>query len=440
MKSRQTVIIIGGGLAGCEAAFQLARRGVAVRLHEMRPSRPTPAHRTDRLAELVCSNSLKSEVLPSAPALLKREMEALGSLLLRIAKETSVPAGSALAVDRDLFAARATEAIEGEPLIEIVRAEVLAVPRGEPAIVATGPLTSDALAEDLVRLVGEKRLFFYDAIAPVVSDESVDREIAFAASRYGKGGEDYLNVPFTREAYEAFVDSILEADLYPLHDFEENLFFEACLPIEEIARRGRDSLRFGPMKPVGLVDPRSGGRPYAALQLRKENREGTAWNLVGCQTRMRRGEQQRVFRSLPGLADAEFLRFGSLHRNTYLAAPRVLGPGLALRAEPTVRLAGQITGVEGYVESIAMGLVAAIETARALEGRPPALWPRETAIGSLLRYLAESDSDGFQPTNIHFGLFPPLETRVRSKKERHEGICRRAEEALARSGLVDRTA
>lgn len=436
MKSRQTVIIIGGGLAGCEAAFQLARRGVAVRLHEMRPSRPTPAHRTDRLAELVCSNSLKSEVLPSAPALLKREMEALGSLLLRIAKETSVPAGSALAVDRDLFAARTTEAIEGDPLIEIVRAEVLAVPRGEPSIVATGPLTSDALAEDLVRLVGEKRLFFYDAIAPVVSDESVDREIAFAASRYGKGGEDYLNVPFTREAYEAFVDSILEADLYPLHDFEENLFFEACLPIEEIARRGRDSLRFGPMKPVGLVDPRSGGRPYAALQLRKENREGTAWNLVGCQTRMRRGEQLRVFRSLPGLADAEFLRFGSLHRNTYLAAPRVLGPGLALRAEPTVRLAGQITGVEGYVESIAMGLVAAIETAHALEGRPPALWPRETAIGSLLRYLAESHSDGFQPTNIHFGLFPPLETRVRSKKDRHERICRRAEEALARSGLI----
>jgi len=424
------VTIIGGGLAGCEAAWQLARRGVPVRLFEMRPARRTEAHETNRLAELVCSNSFKSELVPSAPALLKRELETLGSLLLRVARETSVPAGSALAVDRALFAERATAAIEEEPLIEVLREEVRVLPPEGSVIIATGPLTSEPLADEIVRVIGEGRLFFYDAIAPVVSDESIDRSALFAASRYGKGGEDYLNIPLNDQEYGTFVGEILAADLYPLHDFEENLFFEACLPIEEIARRGRDSVRFGPMKPVGLLDPRTGKRPFAVLQLRKENREGTAWNLVGCQTRMRRGEQERIFRALPGLAQAEFLRYGSLHRNTYLCAPRVLGEGLALRADPRVRIAGQITGVEGYVESIAMGMVAALETHRAIEGLGPIEWPRESAIGSLLHFLATSDPDCFQPTNIHFGLFPPLETRVRSKKERHERIFRRGEGAF----------
>jgi methylenetetrahydrofolate--tRNA-(uracil-5-)-methyltransferase len=430
MSGHDRVTVVGGGLAGSEAAWQLARRGVPVRLIEMRPARTTEAHRTARLAEIVCSNSFKSDLSPSAPALLKRELEALGSLLLRAARETSVPAGAALAVDRELFAERVTAALEGEPLVEIVREEARSVPDGR-AILATGPLTSESLAGDLVRLVGAERLFFYDAIAPVVSDESIDRAEVFQASRYGKGGEDYLNIPLGAESYERLVDAILAADLYPLHAFEEDLFFEACLPIEEIARRGKDALRFGPMKPVGLVDPATGSRPHAAIQLRAENRARTAWNLVGCQTRMRRGEQERVFRSLPGLRGAEFLRYGSLHRNTYLCAPRVLGPGLALRARPDVRLAGQITGVEGYVESIATGLVAALETAREIEGKPPVEWPPECAIGSLLGHLASSGPESFEPANIHFGLFPPLEPRVRGKRERHARMTERAERALA---------
>jgi len=433
MSHTKRVTVIGGGLAGCEAAWQLARRNVDVRLFEMRPSRNTEAHQTDRLAELVCSNSFKSELLPSAPALLKGELERFDSLLLRVAREVSVPAGAALAVDRDRFAGGVTAAIDGERRIEVIRAEATAIPADKPVIIATGPLTSEPLAGAILEIVGKERLFFYDAIAPVIAAESIDREKVFAASRYGKGeGDDYWNVPLTLDEYERFVDAILAADLYPLHDFEENLFFEGCLPIEEIARRGRDSLRFGPMKPVGLVDPRTGSRPDAAIQLRKENREGTAWNLVGCQTRMRQGEQRRVFRTLPGLEKAEFLRYGSLHRNTYLCAPRVLDRRLALRAESTVRIAGQLTGVEGYVESIAMGFVAALETEREMRGAPPIPWPRETAIGSLLEYLQSADSDNFQPTNLHFGLLPPLEKRVRPKRERQRLVLERAGAALDR--------
>lgn len=423
----RAVTVIGGGLAGSEAAWQLARRGIAVRLVEMRPAKKTEAHRTGALAELVCSNSLKSEIRPSAPSLLKGELEGLGSLLLAAARESSVPAGSALAVDRERFAGIVTERIEGEPRIEVARVEATEIPAEGPVIVATGPLTSESLAADLIRVVGNERLFFYDAIAPVVDGDSIDRGRVFAASRYGKGGDDYLNVPLAKDDYESFVDAILAADLYPMHDFEQNLFFEACLPIEEIARRGKGSLRFGPMKPVGLVDPATGERPYAAIQLRKENREGTAWNLVGCQTRMRQGEQRRIFRELPGMAKTEFLRFGSLHRNTYLCAPKVLDSRLALRVLPRVRLAGQITGVEGYVESITMGMVAALETVRDLSGGAAIQWPRESAIGSLLHFLQSADARNFQPTNIHFGLFPPLETRVKKKSERHEAIAERAE-------------
>lgn len=430
MSMNATVTVVGGGLAGSEAAWQLAKRGVPVRLFEMRPGRTTEAHRTGSLAELVCSNSLKSERAPSAPSLLKDELEKLGSLLIRTARSHSVPAGAALAVDRDRFSAAVTSAIEAEPLVDIVREEVTAIPPEGRVILATGPLTSEPLAAALTGLVGNKRLFFYDAIAPVISDESIDRDRVFAASRYGKGGDDYLNVPLTLDEYGRFVDAILEADLYPLHDFEKNLFFEGCLPIEEIARRGRDSLSFGPMKPVGFVDPRTGERPGAVLQLRRENREGTAWSMVGCQTRMRQGEQKRIFRTLFGLEKAEFLRYGSLHRNTYLCAPNLLDETLALRTDGRIRLAGQITGVEGYVESIAVGLVAAVETAREIQGEPPVPWPRETAVGSLLHYLQSTDPDRFQPTNINFGLFPPLEKRVRGKRERHEAVYRRAVEAL----------
>ena len=431
----RTVIVIGGGLAGCEAAWQIARRGAPVRLLEMRPERTTGAHRTGLLAELVCSNSLKSDRAPTAHALLKEELRRLGSLLLEEADRTRVPAGTALAVDRDRFAHEVTARIEGEPLIGVERIEAAAVPEEGPVIVATGPLTSEAMADSLLRLAGENRLFFYDAIAPVLSAESLDRSVLFAASRYGKGGEDYWNVPLGREEYERFVDAILAAELHPLHACEENLFFDACLPIEEIARRGRDALRFGPFKPVGLIDPASGERPWAAIQLRRENDEGTAWNLVGCQTRMKRGEQKRIFRSLPGLGGAEFLRYGSLHRNTYLRSPAILEEGLRLRADRRIRLAGQITGVEGYVESIASGLAAGVDVARSLRGEAPVPWPRESAIGSLLNHLRAADPERFQPTNIHYGLFPPLTAPRRGrrgKRERNEAMTVRARLALDR--------
>ncbi|MBN1825792.1 MAG: methylenetetrahydrofolate--tRNA-(uracil(54)-C(5))-methyltransferase (FADH(2)-oxidizing) TrmFO [Candidatus Eisenbacteria bacterium] len=429
------VIVIGGGLAGCEASWQLAKRGVPVRLVEMRPEKTTGAHRTGLLAELVCSNSLKSDRPPTAHALLKEELKRLGSLLLETAERTRVPAGTALAVDRDRFAREVTGRIDGEPLIRIERTEAISLPEEGPVIVATGPLTSEAMAAALLRLVGENRLFFHDAIAPVLSAESLDRERLFAASRYGKGGEDYWNIPLDPEEYERFVDAILAADLHPLHACEENPFFDACLPIEEIARRGREALRFGPFKPVGLVDPATGRRPWAAIQLRRENKGGTAWNLVGCQTRMKQGEQRRIFRTLPGLARAEFLRYGSLHRNTYLRAPVILEGGIRLRAEPRIRLAGQITGVEGYVESIASGLAAGMDAAREARGGPLVTWPRETAIGSLLHYLSVSDGSGFQPTNVHFGLFPPLASAPRGrrgKKERNEAMTERARRALER--------
>lgn len=439
MNETTTVHVIGGGLAGCEAAWQLARRGVPSLLYEMRPEKTTGAHETGLLGELVCSNSLKSDRLPTAHALLKMELERLGSLLLETAVETRVPAGSALAVDRDMFASRVTARIDGEPLIRVLREEAERIPDADPVIVATGPLTSGAMAGSLAALAGGNRLFFYDAIAPVVSGDSLDRGRLFAASRYGKGGDDYLNIPLDREEYERFVEEILSADLVPVREFEDRLFFEACLPIEEIARRGKETLSFGPFKPVGLTDPATGKRPHAAIQLRMENREGTAWNLVGCQTRMKQGEQKRLFRSLPGMERAEFLRYGSMHRNTYLCAPLLLDDHLRMKSDPRVRLAGQITGVEGYVESIATGLVAGVETALVLSDGESCVWPRETAIGSLLNHLVSSDPVGFQPSNIHFGLFPPLEHARRGrrgKRERHEAMVERARNAL--DGIVGR--
>jgi methylenetetrahydrofolate--tRNA-(uracil-5-)-methyltransferase len=435
--------ILGGGLAGSEAAWQIATAGLDCVLFEMRPQRPTAAHKTDQLAELVCSNSLKSEAENSAPWLLKEELRRLDSLLLRAAQEARVPGGQALTVDREVFALEVSRAIEGHPRIELRRSEAVSISEDAVTIVATGPLTSGALAEDIGRITGAARLFFYDSISPIVEAESIDLGIAFRASRYGKsldGTDDYLNCPLDREQYERFVDAILAAEAVPAHIPEDDpkgntRFFEACLPIEELARRGRETLRFGPMKPVGLEDPRTGRRPYAVVQLRQENLRAASYNLVGFQNHMRFPEQARVFRMIPGLERAEFLRFGQIHRNTYINAPALLRSTLQLRTNPRVLFAGQISGVEGYVESIATGLVAgrhAAELSASAEIRP---FPRETAIGSLCAYVSGADARNYQPANITFDLLPGLDeaTRLRfrdDKQARHAEVCRRAIEKL----------
>ena len=386
---REPIIVIGGGLAGTEAAWQIARRGLRAVLYEMRPSRPTAAHQTDRLAELVCSNSLKSESADTAPWLLKEELRRLDSLLLAAAQKARVPGGHALTVDRDLFSAEVTAAIHAEPLIELRREEVTAVPHNAIAIIATGPLTSDHLAREISRLTGSDRLYFYDSISPIVDADTVDTSVAFWASRYGKstgGTDDYLNCPFDRERYERFVDALLEGQSVPAHIAEDRTpYFEACLPIEELARRGRDTLRFGPMKPVGLTDPRTGRRPWAVVQLRQENLRARSFNLVGFQNHLRFGEQARILRMIPGLENAEFLRFGQIHRNTYINAPALLTPTLQLRTRPPgfshdVLFAGQISGVEGYVEAIATGLLAGIYAAALAAGGQPQPVSRETAL------------------------------------------------------------
>jgi methylenetetrahydrofolate--tRNA-(uracil-5-)-methyltransferase len=436
---RDPIHIVGGGLAGAEAAWQIARRGGRAVLYEMRPARTTAAHRTGCLAELVCSNSLKSESESTAPWLLKQELRRLGSLLLEVAQKTRVPAGHALTVDRDLFAAQVTTALAADPLIELRREEVTSVPRDAIAIVASGPLTSEALAEDIARLTGSDRLFFYDSISPIVDASTVDRTVAFLASRYGKstdGTDDYLNCPFDREQYERFVDGLTAAQPVPAHIPEDATpFFEACLPIEELARRGRETLRFGPMKPVGLTDPRTGRRPYAVVQLRQENLRAESYNLVGFQNHLRFGEQQRILRLIPGLEQAEFLRFGQMHRNTYINGPALLAPTLQLRARPELFFAGQISGVEGYVESIATGLMAGTHAAALSSGATPRPLPRETALGSLCHYVSGADPADYQPANITFDLLPPLDepTRIqlrRDKHARHAEVCRRALAAL----------
>ena len=436
------VHIVGGGLAGCEAAWQVARAGLRAVLYEMRPARQTPAHKTGALAELVCSNSLKSESVNTAPWLLKEELRRLGSLLIgEIAPRVRVPAGHALTVDRLLFAAEVTRAMESEPLIEIRREEVAFLDPDKIWIVASGPLTSDSLAAEIGRLSGSARLFFYDSISPIVDADSIDMSIAFAASRYGKsldGTDDYLNCPFDRAQYDAFLDALLAAEGVPAHiEDDRPKYFEACLPIEELARRGRDTLRFGPMKPVGLIDPRTGRRPYAAVQLRREDARAGSYNLVGFQNHMRFGEQERVLRMIPGLQNAEFLRFGQVHRNTYINAPALLNANLQLRAIPNIFFAGQISGVEGYVESIATGLVAGRNAAAlaALEKTKPS-FPRETAIGSLCAYVSGANPANYQPANITFDLFPPLENPPRDRKLRHAEICRRALDAIGISDLL----
>jgi len=419
-------VVVGGGLAGCEAAWQLAERGHQVQLIEMRPVRNTPAHQTDSLGELVCTNSFKSEDTSNAHGLLKAEMRDLGSILLAAADESRVAAGSALAVDRVAFSARMTARVTQHPNISVVRDEVLVLPN-EPAIIATGPLTSDALTASIRPALGAERLSFYDSIAPIVAGDSVDRSIGFMASRWDKGdGDDYLSCPMDREQYAAFLAALREADVYPGHDWENIPYFEGCLPIEVMAERGDDTMRFGPMKPIGLRDPRTGKRAWAVLQLRREDAAGHMWNLVGCQTRLRTGEQRRVFSMIPGLEHAEFLRFGSIHRNTYLNFPASLTAHGSLPQRADLIFAGQLTGVEGYTESAASGILAGINLDRVMRGLDPVIPPATTMLGGLFRYLRDAPPNRFQPMNSNFGLLDPLPAHVRDKHNRREKMVERA--------------
>jgi len=430
VKDGRPIVVVGGGLAGCEAAWQVARRGVPVRLHEMRPVRPTAVHRTSGLAELVCSNSLKSLEPGNAHGLLKEEMRRLGSLIVECATRCRVPAGAALAVDRDAFSREVTAAIEGHPGIEVVRGEVVEIPDDPIVILAVGPLVSDALAAAIARFTGRDYLFFYDAIAPVIEADSIDREVVFAASRYGKGdGSDYLNCPMDRETYERFVAALLAGEKAPLHEVDSTPFFEGCLPIEEMARRGLDTLRFGPMKPVGLDDPRTGRWPWAVVQLRQDNLAAEHWSMVGFQTQLRWPEQQRIFRTIPGLENARFVRLGQIHRNCYINAPTVLRPTLEARGRAGLFFAGQISGVEGYCESAASGILAGINAARLARGEGAVALPEPTLLGSLCRYIAGADPANYQPTNAAFGLMPAPEGRHR-KSERKRLRVERSRAAL----------
>jgi methylenetetrahydrofolate--tRNA-(uracil-5-)-methyltransferase len=441
-RATKAVIVAGGGLAGSEAAWQLAERGVPVTLYEMRPARPTPAHKTDQLAELVCSNSLKSNAPGAASWLLKEELRRAGSLLMRVAAECAVPGGAALAVDRERFAEGVTAAIAGHEFITLRREELREIPMDALALIATGPLTSDALAARLEALTGSENLAFYDAISPVVDAETLNLDRIFRASRYGKGGEDYLNCPFTEDEYRVFYEALAGAEAVPVHEFENVNFFEACLPIEELGRRGYDTLRFGPMKPVGLVDPRTGRQPFAVVQLRPENLRFSSYNLVGFQNHLRFPDQKRVLRLIPGLESAEFLRFGQIHRNTYINSPRLLNPDLSFRGAPQIFAAGQLSGVEGYVECIATGLLAGLAMASVgASGAHPAKAgpnavrpyippPRTTALGSLVHYITHADPAHYQPANISFDLLPPMEglpkAVARDRRARREKQCERA--------------
>jgi methylenetetrahydrofolate--tRNA-(uracil-5-)-methyltransferase len=421
------LIVVGGGLAGSEAAWQASRRGIRVLLYEMRPAKQTEAHRTGMLGELVCSNSLRSADIYSAPGLLKEELTMAGSLIMEAARASSVPAGSALAVDRGIFSSFISSRLSAEPNIEIIREEVTGLP-DKTAVIATGPLTSEPLTRALSELVGSGHLFFYDAIAPILDAESLDYDKVYRASRYGKGGDDYLNCPMSKEEYSAFYDAIMEADKVTPRGFEEQKVFEGCMPIEVMASRGVDTPRFGPMKPVGLPDPRTGKEPYAVVQLRSENREMTAYNMVGFQTRLKWPEQKRVFRMIAGLEHAEFLRYGSIHRNTFINSPLFLNTDLTLKSRANIFIAGQISGVEGYIESTAMGLIAGINASFVLKGMQPLAVPSSTSHGALIRHITEAGGKNFQPSNINFGLFPLPEgaARVRDKKQRKKIITERA--------------
>jgi methylenetetrahydrofolate--tRNA-(uracil-5-)-methyltransferase len=428
----ERVTIVGGGLAGSEAAWQLARRGVSVDLFEMRPVQKTPVHQTGDLAELVCSNSLRGNALDQAAGLLKEEMRRMGSLIIRVADEVRVPAGSALAVDRGLFARKVTEAVTALPQVTLHRAETPRLPDGPVVIVATGPLTSDALAAESAAFVGQTHLYFYDAVSPVVDAETIDFSRTFRASRYGKGGDDYVNCPLDEAEYDAFYRALTTAECAELHAFDHEFFFEGCLPVEVIASRGRDTLLFGPMKPVGLVDPRTGRRPFAVVQLRQDNLAASHFSVVGFQTQLKWGEQKRVFQMIPGLAQAEFVRMGMIHRNTYVNAPSTLEPTFETRRRSGLFFAGQMSGVEGYVESAASGLLAGVGAAFRARGEEPVAFPEETALGALGRYIARSDPKHYQPTNIAFGLLPELAQRVRDKARRRMAMSERALGSLER--------
>jgi methylenetetrahydrofolate--tRNA-(uracil-5-)-methyltransferase len=432
MNSDGFINIVGGGLAGSEAAWQAARRGLRVRLFEMRPNRTTGAHRTGALAELVCSNSLKSDDADTAPGLLKDELRAGGSLLLRLAREVAVPAGGALAVDREKFSALVTETLSNHPNVELRREEVAAIGadrHDEITVIAAGPLASPPLVEAIGRLTGERDLYFFDAISPIVDGETINYDVAFRAARYGRGGDDYVNCPMSKEDYDRFYDALVSAEKVKPHegmgDVAENeeKFFEGCLPIEEMARRGRDTLRFGPMKPVGLVDPRTGREPYACVQLRLENLMADAYNIVGFQCHIKYGDQRRILRMIPGLENAEFIRFGQMHRNTYICSPKLLLETLQMREHPRVLFAGQISGIEGYTEAMATGMIAGMNAARLARGLDPSAPPRESATGSLTFYLANADAKNFQPANTTFALLPPIEPELRKRLKRKADRC-----------------
>ncbi len=430
MSDDKAVTIIGGGLAGCEAAWKLGKAGIAVRLFEMRPSSMTPAHKTGLLAELVCSNSLKSDSLDNASGVLKAEMEALDSIVMKAARASRVPAGGALAVDRERFGGHITDSLESLEAVKIEREEIKSIPGGV-VVVASGPLTSDALAEAISNLTGAGSLAFYDAIAPIVTAESVDMSVAFRASRYGKGGDDYINCPMDRREYEGFITALIEARRTPLREFEDPRYFEGCLPVETMAERGVDTLAHGPLKPVGLTDPRTGLRPHAVVQLRQDDAAGGLYNMVGFQTRLAWPEQERVFRMIPGLERAEFARLGSVHRNSYINSPKLLSADLSLRELPRVFFAGQITGVEGYLESAASGMMAGLGVIRRLQGKAPKLPPRTTVMGALMAYVTDRSIINFQPMNANFGVLEPLSERLR-KKDRKERMARRALDEIKR--------
>jgi len=432
---KEEIIVIGGGLAGCEAAYQIAKRGKKVKLYEMKPQQFSPAHENENLAEIVCSNSFKSNLHTNACGLLKEELRILDSLLIRIADEVAVPAGQALAVDREMFSKRVTEEIEKNENIEIIREEVSSLEillKDHIVIIATGPLTSNNLSKEIARITGKDRLYFFDAAAPIVEKEDIDMEIAFWGDRYGKGESSYMNLPMNQEEYEQFWKALVEAEVVELHSFEKREIFEGCMPIEVMAKRGIDTLRFGPLKPVGFTDPRTGKRPYAIVQLRQDNSEGTLFNLVGFQTNLKFGEQKRVFQMIPGLQNASFVKYGVMHRNTYIQSPELLNTSYQMKQIPNLFFAGQITGVEGYVESIASGLVAGINGTLYKEEKTCISFPIDTMIGTLANYIA-SPNEKFQPMNANFGILPPLPETIRDKKEKYGKLADRALESLKKA-------
>lgn len=428
MQQKQ-VTVIGAGLAGCETAYQIAKRGIKVKLYEMKPKNYSPAHINPDFAEIVCSNSFKSNLITNACGLLKEELRMLDSLLIKTADNTSVPAGQALAVDREEFAREITRQIKENPNIEIINEVVTKIPENEIIVIATGPLTDERLAKEIATLTGEDKLYFYDAAAPIVQGDTINYDIAFWGDRYGKGDSNYLNLPMTEEEYKAFYEALVQAEVVNLHEFEKKEIFEGCMPIEIMAKRGIDTLRFGPLKPVGFTDPRTGTRPYAIVQLRQENKEASLFNLVGFQTNLKFGEQKRVFSLIPGLENAEFVKYGVMHRNTYINSGKLLDATYCLKKNSNIYFAGQISGVEGYVESISSGLVVGINVANRIKGEKPIIFSENTMIGCLANYIS-TEHDNFQPMNANFGILPQLETNIRDKKERYEALAKRSIKAI----------